>query len=139
MNQNNTIVVVGAGLAGSEAAWQIAQRGIHVKLYEMRPNKQTEVHHTDLFAELVCSNSLRSNQLESGPGLLKEELRRMDSLIMMAADQCAVPAGGAQAVNREEFSRFITEKILNHPNIEVIHEEYTDFDEEGIIVCASGP
>lgn len=139
MNQNNTIVVVGAGLAGSEAAWQIAQRGVHVKLYEMRPTKQTEVHHTDLFAELVCSNSLRSNQLESGPGLLKEELRRMNSLIMMAADQCGVPAGGAQAVNREEFSRLITEKITNHPNIEVIHEEYLDFDDEGIIVCASGP
>ena len=95
MNQNNTVVVVGAGLAGAEAAWQIAQRDIHVKLYEMRPMKQTEVHHTALFAELVCSNSLRSNQLESGPGLLKEELRRMHSLIMMAADQCGVPAGGA--------------------------------------------
>ncbi len=139
MNQNNTVVVVGAGLAGSEAAWQIAQRGVRVKLYEMRPTKQTEVHHTDLFAELVCSNSLRSNQLESGPGLLKEELRRMNSLIMMAADACDVPAGGAQAVNREQFSQFITEKIKNHPNIEVIQEEYTDFDEEGIIVCASGP
>lgn len=139
MNQNNTIVVVGAGLAGSEAAWQIAQRGVHVKLYEMRPLKQTEVHHTDLFAELVCSNSLRSNQLESGPGLLKEELRRMNSLIMMAADQCGVPAGGAQAVNREAFSRLITEKITAHPNIEVIHKEYLDFDDEGIIVCASGP
>lgn len=139
MNQNNTVVVVGAGLAGSEAAWQIAQRGVRVKLYEMRPTKQTEVHHTDLFAELVCSNSLRSNQLESGPGLLKEELRRMNSLIMMAADACDVPAGGAQAVNREQFSQFITEKIKKHPNIEVIQEEYTDFDEEGIIVCASGP
>ncbi len=139
MNQNNTVVVVGAGLAGAEAAWQIAQRDIHVKLYEMRPMKQTEVHHTALFAELVCSNSLRSNQLESGPGLLKEELRRMHSLIMMAADQCGVPAGGAQAVNREEFSQFITDKINNHPNIEVIHEEYLDFDNEGIIVCASGP
>ena len=139
MNQNNTVVVVGAGLAGVEAAWQIAQRDIHVKLYEMRPMKQTEVHHTALFAELVCSNSLRSNQLESGPGLLKEELRRMHSLIMMAADQCGVPAGGAQAVNREEFSQFITDKINNHPNIEVIHEEYLDFDNEGIIVCASGP
>lgn len=139
MNQNNTVVVVGAGLAGAEAAWQIAQRDIHVKLYEMRPMKQTEVHHTALFAELVCSNSLRSNQLESGPGLLKGELRRMHSLIMMAADQCGVPAGGAQAVNREEFSQFITDKINNHPNIEVIHEEYLDFDNEGIIVCASGP
>lgn len=139
MNQNNFIVVIGAGLAGSEAAWQIAQRGINVKLYEMRPKKQTEVHHTHLFAELVCSNSLRSNQLESGPGLLKEELRTMNSLIMMAADDCEVPAGGAQAVNREEFSKFITEKITNHPNIEVIQEEYRDFDDDGIIVCASGP
>lgn len=139
MNQNNTIVVIGAGLAGSEAAWQIAQRDVCVKLYEMRPDKQTEVHRTDLFAELVCSNSLRSNQLESGPGLLKEELRRMNSLIMMVADQCGVAAGGAQAVNRVEFSKFITDKIKKHPNIEVIHEEYLDFADEGIIVCASGP
>lgn len=139
MEQNNTITVVGAGLAGSEAAWQIAQRGIKVKLYEMRPTMQTEVHHTELFAELVCSNSLRSNQLESGPGLLKEELRRLNSLIMYAADQSEVPAGGAQAVNRTEFSSIITEKLKNHPNIEVINEEYTDFSDDGITVCASGP
>ena len=139
MEQNKSITVVGAGLAGSEAAWQIAQRGIKVKLYEMRPSTQTEVHHTDMFAELVCSNSLRSNKIDSGPGLLKEELRQLNSLIMYAADKSEVPAGGAQAVNRNEFSSIVTEKLKQHPNVEIINEEYINFDDEGIIVCASGP
>lgn len=139
MTQNKPIVVIGAGLAGSEAAWQIAQRGECVELYEMRPDKQTEAHHTEGFAELVCSNSLRSDQLESGPGLLKEELRRMNSLIMDAADHTRVPAGGAQAVDREAFSSWITTKICSHPNIKVIKKEVTHFPEDQIVVCASGP
>lgn len=139
MTQNKPIAVIGAGLAGSEAAWQIAQRGECVELYEMRPDKQTEAHHTEGFAELVCSNSLRSDQLESGPGLLKEELRRMNSLIMDAADHTRVPAGGAQAVDREAFSSWITTKLCNHPNIKVIKKEVTHFPEDQIVVCASGP
>ena len=139
MTQNKPIAVIGAGLAGSEAAWQIAQRGECVELYEMRPDKQTEAHHTEGFAELVCSNSLRSDQLESGPGLLKEELRRMNSLIMDAADHTRVPAGGAQAVDREAFSSWITTKICSHPNIKVIQKEVTHFPEDQIVVCASGP
>lgn len=139
MTQNKPIAVIGAGLAGSEAAWQIAQRGECVELYEMRPDKQTEAHHTEGFAELVCSNSLRSDQLESGPGLLKEELRRMNSLIMDAADHTRVPAGGAQAVDREAFSSWITTKICSHPNIKVIRKEVTHFPEDQIVVCASGP
>ncbi len=139
MTQNKPIAVIGAGLAGSEAAWQIAQRGESVELYEMRPDKQTEAHHTEGFAELVCSNSLRSDQLESGPGLLKEELRRMNSLIMDAADHTRVPAGGAQAVDREAFSSWITTKIRNHPNIKVITKEVTHFPEDQIVICASGP
>lgn len=139
MNNENTIVVIGAGLAGSEAAWQIARRGGKVKLYEMRPDKQTEVHHSENFAELVCSNSLRAAQIESAPGLLKEELRKMDSLIMEAADACMVPAGGAHAVNREKFSKYITEKLENHPNVEVVREEVTALEEDVLTVCASGP
>ncbi len=99
-----TITVVGAGLAGSEAAWQIAKAGIPVKLYEMRPKTQTPAHHTDKFAELVCSNSLRANTLTNAVGVLKEEMRRLDSVIIQAADRCAVPAGGALAVDRHEFA-----------------------------------
>lgn len=139
MKVNNNIIVIGAGLAGCEAAWQIAERGIKVMLYEMRPVNKTPVHHTENFAELVCSNSLRSNQLSSGPGLLKAELRRLSSLIMLSADSNEVPAGGAQAVDREKFSNMITEKIKNHPNIQVINEEVTDIPKENIVVCASGP
>jgi methylenetetrahydrofolate--tRNA-(uracil-5-)-methyltransferase len=141
MNQamNNNVVVIGAGLAGSEAAWQIARRGVAVTLYEMRPAHMTPAHHTGLFAELVCSNSLRSDQLASGPGLLKEELRRMGSLVMEAADACRVPAGSAQAVNRDDFSAYITEKIRKHPLITVVEEEVTGFDSASVTVCASGP
>lgn len=133
------INVVGAGLAGCEAAWQIAERGGRVRLYEMKPHKKTPAHHLDTFAELVCSNSLRSNQLENAVGLLKEELRRMGSLIMECADKNAVPAGGALAVDREDFSRCVTEKIKNHPNIEVVEEEYTRIDDGNITVIATGP
>ena len=103
--------VIGAGLAGSEAAWQLAQRGVKVHLYEMKPIKRSEAHHTDAFAELVCSNSLRSNQLTNAVGVLKEELRILDSLIMSVADLTSVPAGGALAVDRELFSKTITERI----------------------------
>lgn len=139
MIQSKPIVVIGAGLAGSEAAWQIARRGLDVKLYEMRPQKQTAAHHSDGFAELVCSNSLRADQVESGPGLLKEELRRMGSLITEAADHTRVPAGGAQAVDRSAFSNWVTAKILDHPHIEVIREELTEIPDDHIVVCASGP
>lgn len=139
MTQTNPITVIGAGLAGSEAAWQIARRGQAVRLYEMRPKKNTVAHHTGGFAELVCSNSLRADQLASGPGLLKEELRRMGSLIMEAADRTRVPAGGAQAVDRTAFSAYITETLRTHPLVEVIEEEVTDMPKEGIVVCASGP
>jgi methylenetetrahydrofolate--tRNA-(uracil-5-)-methyltransferase len=133
------VVVIGAGLAGSEAAWQLAQRGVKVKLYEMRPINSTPAHHTDKFAELVCSNSLRSNQLENAVGLLKEEMRRLNSLIMECADNHAVPAGGALAVDREKFSEEVTEKIKNHPNIEIIHEELVDIPRDEYVIIASGP
>ncbi|MBY0222071.1 FADH(2)-oxidizing methylenetetrahydrofolate--tRNA-(uracil(54)-C(5))-methyltransferase TrmFO [Mammaliicoccus sciuri] len=133
-----TVNVIGAGLAGSEAAWQLANRGIQVKLFEMRPVKQTPAHHTDKFAELVCSNSLRANNLTNAVGVIKEEMRQMNSLIIQAADRCAVPAGGALAVDRHEFAGNVTEQIRNHPNIEVINEEVTKLP-EGITIIASGP
>lgn len=130
--------VIGAGLAGSEAAFQIAKRGVKVKLYEMRPEKQTPAHHTDKFAELVCSNSLRANALTNAVGVIKEEMRIIGSIIMEAADNASVPAGGALAVDRHEFSGYVTEKVKNHPLIEVIHEEVTEIP-EGITVIATGP
>lgn len=130
--------VIGAGLAGSEAAWQIAKRGVKVRLYEMRPVKQTPAHHTDKFAELVCSNSLRANGLTNAVGVIKEEMRMLDSVIMAAADNCSVPAGGALAVDRHEFAGYVTEKVKNHPLIEVINEEVTEIP-EGITVIATGP
>lgn len=132
------ITVVGAGLAGSEAAWQAANRGVKVHLYEMRPVKQTPAHHTDKFAELVCSNSLRANTLTNAVGVLKEEMRQLNSIIISSADECAVPAGGALAVDRHEFSAKVTEKIKNHPNITVINEEVQRIP-EGIVIIASGP
>ncbi|KAA0966524.1 FADH(2)-oxidizing methylenetetrahydrofolate--tRNA-(uracil(54)-C(5))-methyltransferase TrmFO [Sporosarcina sp. ANT_H38] len=130
--------VIGAGLAGSEAAWQIASRGVNVRLYEMRPVKQTPAHHTDKFAELVCSNSLRANNLTNAVGIIKEEMRMLDSLIIRAADACAVPAGGALAVDRHEFAGNVTDTIRNHPLIEVINEEVTELP-EGITIIATGP
>ena len=114
---NDKIIVIGAGLAGCEAAWQIAQMGVPVELYEMKPHKHSPAHHSNNFAELVCSNSLRSNQLNNAVGLLKEELRKMGSLIMEAAYATEVPAGSALAVNRNDFSEYITAKIKNHPLI----------------------
>ncbi|WP_141603432.1 FADH(2)-oxidizing methylenetetrahydrofolate--tRNA-(uracil(54)-C(5))-methyltransferase TrmFO [Terrilactibacillus laevilacticus] len=130
--------VIGAGLAGSEAAFQLAKRGVPVKLYEMRPVKQTPAHHTDKFAELVCTNSLRSNDLTNAVGVLKEEMRRLDSLILSAADACSVPAGGALAVDRHEFSDRVTQAIKNHPLIEIVNAEVTSIP-DGPTIVATGP
>ena len=130
--------VMGAGLAGCEAAYQIAQRGINVKLYEMKPKKFSPAHHNNNFAELVCSNSLRSDDISNAIGLLKGELRELDSLIMKAADASKVPAGSALAVDREKFSEYITNVIKNHPNIVVINEEVTSINMDEITVIATG-
>ena len=139
MSQSSHINVIGAGLAGSEAAYQIAKRGIPVKLYEMRGVKPTPQHKTDKFAELVCSNSLRGNSLTNAVGLLKEEMRRLDSVIMKAAESTRVPAGGALAVDRDGFSQMVTDEVTNHPLIEVIREEITEIPDDAITVIASGP
>ncbi|MBE6699384.1 MAG: methylenetetrahydrofolate--tRNA-(uracil(54)-C(5))-methyltransferase (FADH(2)-oxidizing) TrmFO, partial [Ruminococcaceae bacterium] len=133
------INIYGAGLAGCEAAWQAAQRGVKVRLFEMKPHKMTPAHHSDGFAELVCSNSLRSDCVSNAVGLLKEEMRRFDSLIMQAADATRVPAGSALAVDRTKFSQYITDCIRNHPNIEVIEEEVSDLEEGIVTVIATGP
>ena len=133
-----SVKVIGAGLAGSEAAWQLAQRGIQVQLYEMKPHKKSPAHHTDTFAELVCSNSLRGDKIENAVGLLKEELRRLGSLIIQCADATRVEAGGCLAVDRHGFSALVTEKIRNHPNITVIDEEVTAVP-EGPVIIATGP
>ena len=132
------VKVIGAGLAGSEAAWQLAQRGLQVELIEMKPEKKTPAHHSDGFAELVCSNSLRGDRLENAVGLLKEELRRLDSLILACADATRVEAGGCLAVDRVGFSRLVTEKIRSHPNITVISREVTKIP-EGPVIVATGP
>ena len=132
-------IVIGAGLAGTEAAWQLANRGIKVKLYEMKPVKKTPAHHADTMAELVCSNSLRSDRLSNAVGLLKEEMRLFSSLIMEAADKTRVPAGGALAVDRVSFSEYVDEKIRNHPNIEVISEEITRIPDDEPVIVATGP
>ena len=133
------INVIGAGLAGCEAAMQIANRGIEVRLYEMKPKKKTPAHKSDLFGELVCSNSLKAMRVESAAGLLKEEMRRLDSFLMKCADKCAVPAGGALAVDREIFARLVTEGIHNHPNITVIGDEVTSIPSDAVTVIATGP
>lgn len=136
--KDTAVNVIGAGLAGSEAAWQLASRGIKVKLYEMRPVRQTPAHHTDKFAELVCSNSLRANTLTNAVGVLKEEMRKLNSVIIHSADSSAVPAGGALAVDRHDFAARVTEQVKNHPNVTVINEEVTDIP-EGPTVIATGP
>ena len=133
------VTVIGAGLAGSEAAWQLARRGIPVELREMKPQKMSPAHHTEYFGELVCSNSLRSDQLENAVGLLKEELRRCGSLIMECADTHRVEAGGALAVDRHAFAAAITEKIKSHPNITVVEGEVTEIPPEGNVIIATGP
>ena len=136
---SHRVTVIGAGLAGCEAAWQLAKRGVPVTLHEMKPAKKTPAHHTDLFGELVCSNSLRSDQLENAVGLLKEELRRLDSLILKCADNHRVAAGGALAVDRLGFAQAITDAIRSHPLIEVVEGEVTAIPQEGEVIVASGP
>ncbi|MBD8068310.1 FADH(2)-oxidizing methylenetetrahydrofolate--tRNA-(uracil(54)-C(5))-methyltransferase TrmFO [Bacillus sp. PS06] len=137
MNEQ-VVNVIGAGLAGSEAAWQLAKRGVKVHLYEMRPVVQTPAHHTDKFAELVCSNSLRANNLTNAVGVLKEEMRMLDSVIIRAADESSVPAGGALAVDRHEFAAKVTESVKNHPNVTVFNEEIQEIP-EGPTIIATGP
>lgn len=133
------VTVIGGGLAGSEATWQLAKRGVHVDLYEMRPKKSTPAHETGELAELVCTNSMRSNQLSNAVGLLKEEMRHLDSLILKAADKTQVPAGGALAVDRDRFSKYITDTIHNLDNVTIHEEEITELPTEGITVVATGP
>ncbi len=135
----SSIKVIGAGLAGCEAAWQIACRGIKTELYEMKPIKKTPAHHSDGFAELVCSNSLKAARFASAAGMLKQEMRMLGSLLLECADKCSVPAGGALAVNRDDFSAMVTEKIKSHPNITVISEEITEIPNDGICIIATGP
>ncbi len=136
---DNRLLVAGAGLAGCEAAWAAANAGIDVTLIEMKPEKRTPAHQGDGFAELICSNSLKAARLDSAAGLLKEELRRLGSVCMEAADGCAVPAGGALAVDRDRFSARVTERILRHPRITVEHRELTDLPDSGAAVIATGP
>jgi len=133
------IIIIGAGLAGSEAAWQAAEAGASVRLYEMRPKVKTEAHKTDGLAELVCSNSFRGADLTNAVGLLKEEMRRLNSLIMLSGKEARVPAGGAFAVDREIFSSVVTKTLSDHPNIEIVREEVTEIPEEGVVVIATGP
>ena len=132
------VKVIGAGLAGAEAAWQLAQRGIPVELYDMKPGKKSPAHHTDTFAELVCSNSLRGDRLENAVGLLKEELRRLGSLILQCAEETRVEAGGCLAVDRQGFSDLVTQKLRSHPNITIVSEEVTKVP-EGPVIVATGP
>ena len=133
-----TVNIIGAGLAGSEAAWQVAQAGVPVRLFEMRPKKSTEAHHTGNFAELVCSNSLRGNSLANAVGVLKEEMRRLNSVVITSADDTAVPAGGALAVDRDSFSELITKRVKEHLLVTVVEEEITEIP-EGITIIATGP
>ena len=139
MTYPKEVIVVGAGLAGCEAAYQLAEKGIKVKLYEMKPKIKTEAHSKDYFSELVCSNSLGSDSLENAAGLMKEELRLLGSLLVKIADKNRVPAGQALAVDRDTFSEEITSIITNHENIEVIEEEFTDIPDDKIVLIASGP
>ena len=134
-----TVKVIGAGLAGCEAAWQLAERGIQVKLCDMKPQKYSPDHNLPTFCELVCSNSLRSDMPENAVGLLKQEMRELGSLIMKCADSTRVPAGGALAVDRVEFSKMVTSCITGHENIEIINEEITSINPEESTIEASGP
>src|SRR4051812_43090849 len=133
------VTVIGGGLAGSEAAWQIARLGSKVRLYEMRPVQNTPAHLTDRLAEIVCSNSFKSDQPYNASWLLKEELRRLGSILIQIADSVRVPAGSALAVDRELFSRRVTETISNEPNIRLVREEVTEIPQDGIVIIASGP
>src|SRR5437867_8366527 len=133
------VIIIGGGLAGSEAAWQAARRGLRVDLHEMRPVRTTPVHATGDLAELVCSNSLKSNLMDTASGLLKEEMRRCDSLIIKIADRVKVPAGGALAVDREQFARGVTEALEALPNVRVVRQEARAIPEEGPCILATGP
>src|SRR5574338_752515 len=133
------IIIVGGGLAGSEAAWQAANRGAKVTLYEMRPKETTKAHKTGYLAELVCSNSLGSADALNAPGILKEEMRRLGSLIIRVADGTRVPAGSALAVDREQFAARITQELEGHPNIRILREEVTDIPADAITIIATGP
>src|ERR1700689_1024028 len=136
---NDAVInVIGAGLAGSEAAWQIARRGLRVRLHEMRPVRMTEAHQTGMFGELVCSNSLRNDSMETAVGVLKEEMRRLGSLIIATADRVRVPAGSALAVDREGFAQFITAALETHPNIRIVRDEITAIP-DGATIIATGP
>src|SRR4051812_44985211 len=136
---NDVINVVGGGLAGVEAAWQAAAAGARVRLYEMRPVQQTPAHRTDKLAEIVCSNSLKSDEPGSAPYLLKEELRRGNSLVLKAAEATRVPAGAALSVDRGKFAEYITERIEQHPLIEIVREEFTSVDQDQLTIIATGP
>lgn len=133
------VTIIGAGLAGSEAAWQIAKRGVKVRIFEMRPKTLTPAHKTGLFAELVCSNSLRSTDITTGAGLIKAEMKLLDSIIVKAGEENRVPAGAALAVDREKFARQITETLESHPNVEVVRERVDKIPDEGIVIIATGP
>lgn len=135
----NHVTVIGAGLAGCEAAYQLSKRGVRVKLYDSKPSKLSPAHHSEKLCEIVCSNSFKANRVNSAAGLLKEEMRTLDSLLLKCADKCAVPAGGALAVDREIFSSMVTDAILADPNIEVVREEITSIPDDGIVIIATGP
>lgn len=135
----NKVKIIGAGLAGCEAAWQLVKAGIPVELHEMKPQKYSPAHSMEGFAELVCSNSLKAERVENACGLLKEEMRRFDSIMMQAADVSRVPAGGALAVDRERFSEYITEKLKNHPLVSVVYGEVTEINPDEYTVIATGP
>ena len=139
MIPTNYVNVIGGGLAGCEAAWQLARRGIKARLYECKPLKKSPAHHSDLLCEIVCSNSFKANRVNSAAGLLKEEMRTLGSLLLSCADRCAVPAGGALAVDRALFSQAVTDAIRNEPNIEVIHEEITAVPDDAVTIIATGP
>ena len=134
-----TVTVIGAGLAGCEAAYQLSKRGISVRLYDTKPFKKSPAHHSDKLCEIVCSNSFKANRVNSAAGLLKEEMRTLGSLLLQCADKCAVPAGGALAVDRDRFSDMVTEAIENDPNIEIVYEEIEKLPEEGVVIVATGP
>lgn len=139
MNETNYVNVIGAGLAGCEAAYQLSRRGVKVKLYECKPIKKSPAHHTDTLCELVCSNSFKANRTNSAAGLLKEEMRTLGSLLLKCADACAVPAGGALAVDREKFSAMVTDAITGDPNIEIINGEVEAIPDDAITIIATGP
>ena len=139
MINNNYVNIIGAGLAGCEAAFQLSKRGVRVRLFDTKPSKLTPAHHSEKLCELVCSNSFKANRVNSAAGLLKEEMRTLGSLLLRCADSCAVPAGGALAVDRESFSAMVTEAILGDPNIEYLTEEITDIPDDAVTVIATGP